>query len=161
MAGLCLLHTVRSQSVIPVLTPGDSIPDVALDFFNYKKPAGRLSEFKDDYVLLDFWRISCTPCIKAMPKIDSLQQQFAALRVFLVSAANDNRLNELEEFYARKKESMPWLQRLPMIYHDSLICKYINLQSLPTYVWIRKGVLWDITGGDGLTADKIRDFLAH
>jgi len=36
-------------------------------------------------ILLDFWSTSCQPCLKALPKIDEITQQFPNLSVIVVS----------------------------------------------------------------------------
>lgn len=36
----------------------------------------RLEQFRGDYILLNFWATWCPPCVKEMPSMELLQQQF-------------------------------------------------------------------------------------
>lgn len=95
------------------------------------------------------------PCVRVLPKLDSLQQEFPTLRVFLVNATR----SDVEKFYNKKRDSLPWLDRLHHIVNDNTLRFYFSIKTIPMYVWIRKGILWRVTKGDELTADRIRAFM--
>jgi|GEM_PF-3383990 len=155
MALLCLILSSRAQFAIQPLAIGDSVPDMPFEYFSESRPAGNFADLRDQFVIFDFWGPFCLPCVKALPLLDSLQQEFTSLRIVLV--CDDRR--SVEKFYARKKEPMPWLDRLPGIVNDSTLKRLFSVKTVPTYVWVRKGVLWNITGSDALTADRIKAFI--
>ncbi|MBN8862625.1 MAG: hypothetical protein J0H92_04610 [Sphingobacteriales bacterium] len=156
MAMVCLIQTSDAQPTIQPLAIGDSIPDTPLEYFNYSRPAGNFSDLRDEFVIFDFWGPACLPCVRVLPKLDSLQQEFPNLRLFLVNATR----SDVEKFYNRKRDSLPWLNRLCHIVNDNKFGVYFSIKTIPTYVWIRKGVLWRVTRGDELIADRVRAFMA-
>jgi peroxiredoxin len=48
-----------------------------------------LEDYKGKVVLLDFWATFCGPCIKAMPKLQKLQEKHAAKGLAVVGIATD------------------------------------------------------------------------
>ncbi len=57
----------------------------------------KLAELRGKVVLVDFWATWCEPCIKELPELEKLQQQFAARDVVIVGISLDKeRKNALE-----------------------------------------------------------------
>lgn len=127
---------------------GQQVPDITItNLHNYKdahgKPAttAKISDFKGKLLILDFWATWCSPCIAMIPKMDSLQKQFA------------NQIQFLSVSYQSKKEVLPFLEKLeqqkkrhfdlPVVTDDKELHKLFPHVSLPHYVWI---------GGDGRVA---------
>jgi len=157
MALLCLILSSRAQSKGKALTIGDSIPDTPFEYFNYSQPTGNFADLRDQFVIFDFWRPSCLPCVRNLPKLDSLQRIFPDLRVFLISNTSRPRM---EKFYNQVRDAQPWLNRLNTIINDTTFRFYFSFKTIPTYVWVRKGVLWAVTDVNELTADRIKAFMA-
>lgn len=155
MAMVCLLQTSHAQPTIQPLAIGDSIPDTPLEYFNYSQPTGNFADLRDEFVIFDFWRPSCLPCVKLMPKLDSIQQAFPGLKLFLVNMTRE----DVEKFYRKRRDSLPWLNRLHHIVNASTLRAYFSFRTLSTYIWVRKGVLWAITREDALTDEGIRAFM--
>lgn len=53
----------------------------------------RLSEFKGNYVVLDFWGSWCGPCIREMPELVALHQKYGQQVVFVTIALERNDRN--------------------------------------------------------------------
>ena len=64
---------------------------------------------KDDgnVVLLDFWATWCAPCLKAMPKLEKLQKEFAADGFSVVGISLDQDAQKFEKFLSDKQPSYP------------------------------------------------------
>src|SRR6185437_11984299 len=76
---LLLSHvSLFAQTVAgPGLRVGEKVPDVVVgNIINYKYKTARLSDFKGKLLILDFWATWCSGCIRAMPKMEALEQQF-------------------------------------------------------------------------------------
>jgi thiol-disulfide isomerase/thioredoxin len=71
----------------------------------------KLSDFKDQYVLLNFWATWCVPCRKEMPDLNALSEAFSdkGLKVITV-ASGHNPLPAIHKFYADNAlDSLPIL----------------------------------------------------
>src|SRR5690349_12062447 len=78
-----LFHTPRycnaQFTMKSELTIGDTMQDVEINnIVNGKKGSVKVSDFKGKLLILDFWATWCSPCIKVMPKLDSLQKYFGS-----------------------------------------------------------------------------------
>lgn len=155
MALLCLIQSGRAQLRNQPLVIGDRIPDTPFEYFNYSQPAGNFADLRDQFVIFDFWRPSCLPCVKNLPKLDSLQQAFKGLQIFLIN----NTRASIEKFFTKNRDLMPWLNRLHTIVNDTTFRFYFSFTTIPTYVWVHKGVLWAVTGPEELTADRVKLFM--
>ena len=85
---------------------GYAVNDITANFpvnkiLNYSSASSSFQNLKDRLVIVDFFGTWCVPCIKALPKLSALQQQFKdEIRVLLVS---DESPEKLESFI--KKQS--------------------------------------------------------
>jgi len=85
LAILCLFFKVYAQdkTAITALKIGDKVPDIIIkNIINYKSPdvklstTAKISAFKGKLLILDFWATNCGSCIRAIPRLDSLQAKF-------------------------------------------------------------------------------------
>ena len=54
-----------------------TVPDVQLTLLNHTGAPASLSNYTGKLVILDFWATTCAACIKALPELQAVQQQFA------------------------------------------------------------------------------------
>lgn len=67
--------------------------------------AFRLSDFKDRYVVLDFWGTWCPWCVKGLPKMKAYQKKYAS-KVEFIGISNRDKTEKLKEFL--QKEGIGW-----------------------------------------------------
>ncbi|MEZ2334722.1 TlpA family protein disulfide reductase [Mucilaginibacter sp. RCC_168] len=152
MAVLCLFFKVKAQSAITKipLKVGDTIPDIVLNnVLNFKSKTIRLADYKDRLLILDFWATYCGPCLEHLPVIYSLQKKLGDKVFFLPvnpSIKTDTREKLIKFFKERKK-----VFDLPSVIQDSVLYKLFQLQGLGVYVWIKNGVIRQITDGEDVT----------
>ncbi|SEO00292.1 Thiol-disulfide isomerase or thioredoxin [bacterium A37T11] len=73
------------------ITVGQQAPDV--EFIDTNGKACKLSDFRNKVILLDVWATWCVPCIKGMPKMDSLYRANADDVVMLAVCSADSKEN--------------------------------------------------------------------
>lgn len=136
---------------------GKRIPSQALD--HLYKQAGKhhkFSELKKDLIILDFWNIWCTACVKSFPKLDSLQAIYNNQIQILLITNNS-------EYEVSKLFSKPFLKKitLPLVTDDSVFTKMFPHESVPHHVWIdRDGIVQFITYGYNTIEKNIVDYLS-
>ena len=72
----------------------------------------KLSALRGRVVVLNFWAIYCGPCVREMPELVAIQNQYAALGVQVVGASLDTlaERNEVRKFITNLKINVPiWL----------------------------------------------------
>ncbi|WP_114792935.1 redoxin domain-containing protein [Niabella yanshanensis] len=85
-------------------------------------------------LLIDFWFTSCAPCIKQIPKLDSLQQQFKdQLQILMVTFEPDSLvipfITKWEQRHCKKLS-------VPVATADTLLQAHFNQGSRPNYAFI-------------------------
>jgi thiol-disulfide isomerase/thioredoxin len=132
-------------------------PDFTFDtLFNYNKEKLALSELRGKFVIVDFWATFCTPCIKAFPKMEELQEKFGDnLQVLLV--ATDG-FQKTKHFYeTRQKANKPML--LPCAINRKFV-NHFRIREVSTYVWLDdQGYIKAITDESQLTDQNVSDFV--
>jgi thiol-disulfide isomerase/thioredoxin len=79
------------------------------DLFNVEQ---RLSAYKGRIVVLNFWATYCVPCLKEMPDLARIQNEYAALGVQVIGAAADSMADQpkVRQFIKETKVNFPiWL----------------------------------------------------
>ena len=108
-----------------LLTIGDTAPDWAL-----KDPTGRtisLADYRGKIVLLDFWFRNCFPCLKAIPELQKIHENFKSrgVEVIGVHCYDANNKNP-EGVMARMKANYQ------IAVGGDAVAKLYNVSSYPT-----------------------------
>ena len=157
------INTLHAQQ--PALKPlsiGDTVPDITFHkVINSNDTTANLSDFKDKFIILDFWAVWCGACISELPKLDSLQERYKDnLSIILV---NCMRRSHDSEKKIRDLFTKNWQQ----VYHTDFNCLVVadssntfkhlfSFKVIPHYVWIDPaGVILAITSSAELTDDNI------
>ena len=80
--------TLKVQNV---LMPGDMAPDFVVDGFDGKQ--FKLSDFRGQYVLFDFWATWCGPCIKEIPNLKAASEKFGGERFKVIGLSTDEAID--------------------------------------------------------------------
>lgn len=158
-----LVSCLAQKPVAPKGEPlriGEIIPQhlVITGVYNYHDTLFRFADHRDKLVVIDFWGRYCSPCIKALPKLDSLQQVFKdSLVIVAVSDfTNGSDLRKaMEKFPALKGLQLPLTTGNP---HLSALFPHNRFSHV---VWIAPGgKVKAFTGTDELIAINIREALS-
>jgi len=160
---ICILisggSVVFAQSEITV---GDRIPDFTFQNVYYLgdrislniQDSGRLN-------ILDFWGVNCPPCIYALPKLDSIQQEFGdEVQIVLVSSASQRWLDSIYQVRGKHNKAFHNIQQFISVTSDTVLRHLFPHKIIPHYVWIdRRGIVRAITGNNELTRKNIRQMI--
>ncbi|MFT4092702.1 MAG: redoxin domain-containing protein [Niabella sp.] len=160
MAGLCL-HVSAQQPIKPLYI-NERLPNITLNHIvNYKAVTARLSDMQCDHtkmVLFDFWLTSCIPCVRRLPHLDSLQQQFdGRLQIIMVTREE----TEVVSAFLKKWEATHTKKfTIPVVTKDTLIEQYFRQQTKPSYAWLATdNVCMAQTASTFITAEMIENCL--
>lgn len=151
----------------PALVPGiaelhigDQVPDILIDkIINNDKRSIRTSDYKDKLLVLDFWDTTCATCIASMPKLDSLQAVFGdRIKLLSVTWMPEDKIVNFFKTNRFLKEHNPPVNR-PSVVGDRTLRSYFPYETNPHVVWIYKGKVIAITGGEYITGEGIETIL--
>jgi thiol-disulfide isomerase/thioredoxin len=163
--GICSMINVFSQNLNTQpkqegLKIGDTVPEIIFnDMVNYSAKTAKLSDFKGKLVILDFWATWCSPCVGALPKLDSLQREFKNQMMILpVSEEPTEKVINLFKENNDLKNTV-----LPSATNTFLNTrKYFPHRSIPHEIWLDgTGKIVAITGGEDVNAETIKKYLKN
>ncbi|MBJ6143144.1 TlpA disulfide reductase family protein [Hymenobacter sp. BT559] len=100
-----------------------------------------LATYRGKYVLLDFWGHWCGPCIRAMPKVNALHQQYPDKLAIIGIAMEDAGDAKLWK-QAIRKHQVPGLQLSELQQDQGPVISGYNINAFPTYMLLDpKGAL--------------------
>lgn len=122
----CLLSFSANDSLkYPEI--GEPCPSFILkDVQHYTKSQVALEDFRGKWLILDFWGEYCAACIRAFPKVDSLQKDFSKDIQFLLIGVpmkgRDRNPKSIEKLYElhRKKLNL----QIPIVFDDKLVNQF-------------------------------------
>ncbi|MBY0536858.1 MAG: DUF547 domain-containing protein [Chitinophagaceae bacterium] len=139
-------------------TVGSSVPRLPVD-----RVISRADEKSSELIvpgpklfILDFFGTWCVPCIRALPKLDSLQGSFKEqIKVWLISTESTEKLTSFLE----KRPSL----HLPIVVDSNAkLSNYFQPPSYPYTVIINpQGVIVSITHASALTKDLIESLIKN
>jgi peroxiredoxin len=91
----------------------------------------KLEDYKGKWVLLDFWFISCKPCMELMPKIEELHKKYKSKGLEVLGINVDKNDERLQNFIKEKKIPYPTLSSV-----DKEVSKLYKVFGYPTLVLI-------------------------
>lgn len=152
----CLSLFVLSSNA-QELKIGNICPDIPLkNIINYSVTETRLYDFKGKFLILDFWGTGCAACIRAFPKLDSLQKRFR--NKLQIIAINKESQDSTVRFFKRMKHIKA--PAIPFVTGDTLLSELFPHIYVPHHVWIDSlGVVRYITDGHNATVEHIEQFI--
>ena len=136
------------------LTLGDQLPEIMIDLPGTDEEVLNSTQLKGKVVLIDFWATYCSPCVKGLSHLESLQREFGdKLRVIGVS---HNSKERLERFLSKKSYDFTFA-----LGNDQLEGLFPH-RSIPHSILIDDlGKIIAITSPENITEEVIRQVLAH
>jgi len=167
MKGISLLFMLtctivcKSQTKFKELRIGDIVPNIALTFLNEKNATVNLSAYKGKLLIIDFWSIYCSPCIRALPELAKIQRE-GQEHVSIITIEGGSPKDRVLDFI-KKQENRRTKIELPVSHildkrFDPLYELFPVLNyGFPVEVWIdEKGILIGITSQSFVTTENIK-----
>jgi thiol-disulfide isomerase/thioredoxin len=135
---------------------GDNVPDFHISkIINNDKPNAKISDFRNQLLILDFWDTYCPSCIQALPVLDSMQRLFGKqIRILPVTYQKEALMRN---FF--KKNPIAKNLTLPCIVEDKILSSAFRHWYISHEVWIYKGVVKAITYTEFINPINIRQVL--
>jgi peroxiredoxin len=113
-----------------------------------------LSDFQGSPIIINFWASWCPPCIKEMPSLQQIYQEYQSSNLVLlgVNSTHQDRVAQVKEFQIIHQLSFPIL-----LDQTGSVNKLYNIHSLPTTIFIDpEGVIQKIIIGGPLPPALLR-----
>ena len=138
----------------PVKTVSSGSPVPSYEYFDKNGKSVRVSDFAGKWVLMDFWSRGCGPCLKAVPELGAVSNEFKEkLAVVSISLDSENPWKE-----ASREHGIFWND-----WNDpkgtSGSVRAFGTNGIPTFVIVSpEGIIVDIITGysEGLLRNKVQ-----
>lgn len=109
-----------------LLAKGTAAPD-----FTIGGKAGKLSDLRGKFVVIDFWATWCPDCRKDIPKMKQLYEKYASDKVVFVGVSFDKTPDALEKYL--KDNDVRWVQTCEYKpWKETQISKDYNIKWIPS-----------------------------
>jgi peroxiredoxin len=99
-----------------------------------------LSSLKGKVVLIDFWDVRCTPCVKAIPELKDCYEKFHKAGLEIIGISLDTDKDLLKTFLG--EASIPWKIACSYKGYEDDAAKLYGINATPsTWLIDRKGIL--------------------
>lgn len=99
-----------------------------------------LSSFKGKVVLIDFWDVLCTPCVRAIPELKELYKTYHEQGLEIIGISLDTDEDLLKNFL--NERSIPWKVACSYKGYEDYTVKLYGINATPsTWLIDRNGVL--------------------
>ena len=156
MAAVLVLNVawvVRNFSLLRTMGPGKQAPAFELETLNGDKI--RLADLKGRVVLIDFWSVTCPPCLETLPKLNKIVDKFAdaPVSVLAIHTQGGRRWR-----MAARVETRPMKLKFPVLMDTrrGKVSESYTVRVLPTTVLVgRDGTIKKVWRGSTSVDDMI------
>ncbi len=130
---ICSIFIILSVQANAQYYKGDFVADMVLGKAIYQKnKLIKISDFKDQFIIMDIMSINCSSCLKALPKYDSIQsilQSKVKLLIIVTDPQKDARNFFIKMGYNK-------LKNLNFIAASEELLYSFNINTTPFHVWL-------------------------
>ncbi len=154
-----LFASARPGMKAAYLSPSSALDFEAIDLNG--EPYFASEKLRGQVVLLDFWASWCGPCVKAIPRLNQLREEFKARGFEVVGLASYSGTLEDVRRFLEKRDA-----RYPIVLADDDILEQFSVVGYPTYFLVdRQGQIVQTYVGEiesqlDRVRASIRDLLA-
>ncbi|MDR2285580.1 MAG: TlpA family protein disulfide reductase [Sphingobacterium sp.] len=142
---------------IKPLKIGDQFPEAGLhEVVGREQDSVDFKEFKEKYIILDFWATWCAPCLAGFPKMKAIQEKY--IDKLVVMPVTYEGKEKIEQFFTRSDIGKLGLKS---IVNDNILKRYFPHRTIPHYVWIdNKGKVVAITEAQHVTIENVNRWMS-
>ncbi|MEL6699828.1 MAG: TlpA disulfide reductase family protein [Bacteroidota bacterium] len=118
--------------VISQLKPGNAAP--SFDFENYAGGKTTLADLKGKYLYIDVWATWCNPCLKELPYLEKIEEEFQDANIEFVSISLDDLWSQKTWRNMIKDRQMGGVQLLADNGWGSDFVKQYGLRGIPHFI---------------------------
>lgn len=165
---LCLFFKANGQlnyqnnTKLEAFLIGDKVPDLMFDsVYNHISKTLKLSDYGGKAIILDFWGIWCSTCLKYTPHMQGYQRKYSEqLAVILVDDGRKEPEKVLLDFLEKRKNDGLEIT-LPIVRRPKHTKALFPHRTFPHYVWIGPDKrIKAITGFAELTDENVSRLIA-
>jgi len=124
----------RKYQHLEGMLEGSPGPDFILSDIDNKLV--ELEDLKGNYVYIDFWATWCKPCIKEIPSLELLQEEFQKDPIKFVSISIDKASDTLKWKNFVLENDMKGIQLWADSEHHEMFSRSLNIKSIPRFVML-------------------------
>jgi thiol-disulfide isomerase/thioredoxin len=135
---------------------GKPLPDFFFKSLIYfTKNQASLLDFRDKWLVLDFWSTGCVSCVESFPKINKIQIEFKDRLQFLMIGWDDKYIRPTYEKLRQRYDL-----KLALAY-DTLLFKRFGIYSVPRIIIVdRNGIVRAITSSSEITEENMEALIS-
>ncbi len=136
---------------------GKTVGGKAVGFQDERGNTFFLHDFRGRIVILNLWASWCAPCVRELPTLAALQQEFKSRGVVVLAVSEDDKFSDAVQFYHR----LGIRGLTPFLDQGHLVWLALHTRGIPISVMIdRKGRQFNrIEGPIDWHSDKMRAYL--
>ena len=148
-----MIYSNLNKEEVQVVKIGTKAPDFELVDLNGEKH--RLSDYKGQGIVLNFWGTWCEPCKREFPAMENQYAEFKDLGVEILAINNRESDFSVNTYVKNMGMTFP-----VAIDEKDAVFRAYNIGNLPTTIFIdQNGVVTDISKGE-LSEEQIRAAMA-
>lgn len=66
-----------------------------------------LTDFKGKWLFIDYWSVTCAPCLKELPAVQEFASQMTQQDFEVIAVSMDTKMDKWEKFSVRRKLTIP------------------------------------------------------
>jgi thiol-disulfide isomerase/thioredoxin len=150
------LSCLAQGKKIKNLAIGEKVPDYTItNLYGSNKATSLSNYYQGKLLLIDFWATWCSPCVKALSKLDSLKRVFN--NKLEVIAVTQEKKQTIEKFLNKRSELRNL--NLNIITNDTLLSLSLRHRIIPHIAWIDSlGKVISITHSEDVNYENIYDY---
>ncbi len=147
---------------------GQSSPNLVFEkIINFNQNNATLADFKGKVIILDFWATWCSPCIKSLPELETLQTKYKSdLQVITITSDPAERI---EKFLSKKPLKLPIVideqRKLATVFphrtvpHTIVIDKSGTVRAITSSSQITEEIIGKIINGQEVNITEKKDVM--
>lgn len=120
----------KIKTVVKTAIPDDASQKYLLPLLTINGDTIHLNDYKGKYILLDFWFINCPPCMRGIPKVNTILERFKDKNLVVIGINPFDKMDAIKD--VAQKRDMKYL----ICQSVNSIDKLFKVPYFPTYLLI-------------------------